>query len=201
MSAPVQPYYPHFFLAVQQQDWQCASEHFKAISHAEKQADGVKRALRLHLPKKLRLVVSRSDILNVLISQDSLANKAEDIAGLVYGRKLHFSHAFFLDYQELLNTSIHAIQQAHHCMYELSDVVKTGFGEMAVNHVREAIDTLDDIEHDTDRLEVKVRKHLFSIEDTLPPVTVIFLYQIIQNTGELADYAQQIGKRLLLLLA
>jgi hypothetical protein len=42
---------------------------------------------------------------------------------------------------------------------------------------------------------------LFKIEDSLEPVTVIFLYQVIELTGEIADMAERVGRRLELLLA
>jgi hypothetical protein len=42
---------------------------------------------------------------------------------------------------------------------------------------------------------------LFQIEDSLPPVDVMFLYKIIDRLGELADVSQKVGSRLLLLIA
>jgi predicted phosphate transport protein (TIGR00153 family) len=56
-------------------------------------------------------------------------------------------------------------------------------------------------EHETDELQVTVRRALFNIENTLPPVDVMFLYEVISLTGKIADRAEQVGNRLHLLLA
>jgi uncharacterized protein Yka (UPF0111/DUF47 family) len=42
---------------------------------------------------------------------------------------------------------------------------------------------------------------LFDLEQDLPPIDAIFLYQIIDMIGELADLAEGVGGRLQLLLA
>jgi predicted phosphate transport protein (TIGR00153 family) len=63
------------------------------------------------------------------------------------------------------------------------------------------IQEIHEIEHDTDEIQVDVRQALFDIEPTLNPIDAIFLYKVIQWTGDIADNAQQVGNRLQLLLA
>ena len=60
---------------------------------------------------------------------------------------------------------------------------------------------LSNIENETDEQQVHLRRTLFELEQTLPPVNVIFLYKVIEWTGDLADQAREIGDRLQLLLA
>jgi uncharacterized protein Yka (UPF0111/DUF47 family) len=52
-----------------------------------------------------------------------------------------------------------------------------------------------------DRLQIEVRRGLFKVEKEMPPVDVMFLYQIINWIGEVADRAQRVGYRLEQLLA
>lgn len=63
------------------------------------------------------------------------------------------------------------------------------------------IKTLDDIESDTDKIQVKVRAALFKQEKDLPPVDVMFMYRVIDSIGDLADLSQRVGSRLELMLA
>ena len=44
-------------------------------------------------------------------------------------------------------------------------------------------------------------ERLFEIESTLNPVDAIFMYQVIETTGEIADMAERVGRRLELLLS
>jgi predicted phosphate transport protein (TIGR00153 family) len=67
--------------------------------------------------------------------------------------------------------------------------------------LEDTIQQLDQVEHDADEAQAKIIRKLFSIESELPPVSVIFLYRIIDRIGELADRAQQVGERMQQLLA
>ena len=63
------------------------------------------------------------------------------------------------------------------------------------------INQLDEIEDDTDAMQIKLRSDLLAIENDLNPVDVMFLYQIIEWIGDLADLAERVGSRLEILLA
>ncbi len=61
---------------------------FELRFHLEKEADVLKREIRLKSPRGLFMPVDRTDMLELLTQQDKLANLAKDIAGRVYGRQL-----------------------------------------------------------------------------------------------------------------
>ena len=61
------------------------------------------------------------------------------------------------------------------------------------------IEKLDSLENKNDQSEINVRAELFSIEKDLPPVDVMFLYDIINKIGELSDRAEQVGHRISLI--
>ena len=71
-----------FFEAVQKQDWSQAETLQQQIANFERDADELKKDLRLHLPKGLFLPVPRTDVLEILTMQDKIANMAKDIAGI-----------------------------------------------------------------------------------------------------------------------
>ena len=60
---------------------------------------------------------------------------------------------------------------------------------------------LDQIEDDTDQLQVSLRRTLFGLESNLNPIDVMFLYKCIERVSILADQAQRIGSRIELMLA
>jgi predicted phosphate transport protein (TIGR00153 family) len=79
--------------------------------------------------------------------------------------------------------------------------VETGFSGKEIKIVAEMITKLDDIESDTDNLQAAIRRKIFAIEKELPAIEVVFLYKIIELTGDIADRAQAVGSRLQLMLA
>lgn len=171
------------------------------IAKLENEADDLKKDLRLNLPRTLFLPVERRDLLEVLTMQDKVANRAKDIAGLIRGRKMSLPDSLGTRYLDFVKRGIDACEQAQKAINELDELVETGFRGTEVELVQEIITELDRIEKDTDVIQVEVRTSLFEIERDLPPVDVMFLYRLIDWTGDLGDRAQRVGGRLQLMLA
>ena len=190
-----------FFEAALKEDWTEAKKVQKKISKLEREADKLKRNLRLHLPKSLFMPVSRRDLLEVLRMQDNIANKAKDVAGLITGRKMAFPEKVNEKMLDFVQRCIDASKQAQTAINELDELVETGFGGGEVKLVQEMIKQLDEIESDTDRMQIKIRAELFKVEKDLPPVDVMFMYKVLDWIGDLGDLSQRVGSRLELLLA
>lgn len=190
-----------FFAAAMEQDWPKAREVQQRIAQLEHEADDMKRALRLQLPSGLMMAMPRRDLLELLTAQDRIANKAKDIAGLVVGRQITFPRPLNEMICGFVKRSIDATNQAQRAINELDELLETGFGGREVSLVEKMITKLDKIESDTDKLQVEARNCLFSMEKDMPPVDVMFLYQIIEGIGGLADLSQRVGSRLELMLA
>lgn len=190
-----------FFEAVLKQDWLTANDIKQKIALLEKEADGIKRDLRLHLPTGLFLPVSRTDLLELLSAQDRIANTAEDIAELIMGRKMLFPPSLSALLIALLNRSLDASKQACKAINELDELLESGFRGSEVKIVEEMIMTLDEIEHDCDDKLADIRQRIFELEKELPAIEIVFLYKLVQWIGDLADHAQVVGGRLQILIA
>lgn len=190
-----------FFKAVLQQAWPQVEILQQKIVRLENEADDLKRDLRLHLPKGLFLPVSRSDLLELLAVQDRLANKAKDIAGMVLGRKMLFPNDVAAPFMDFLLGCLAAAKQANTAIHELDEILETSFSGSEIKLVEGMIAELSLLERATDDKQIQVRYLVFELENTLPPVNIMFLYKIIEWTGELADRAREVGDRLQILLA
>lgn len=190
-----------FFQAVLADKWDEAQKYQQHIVTLESEADELKKNLRAHLPNNLFLPVPRSDLLEMLTLQDQLANKAKDIAGLVLGRHMYFPADIANQFLALLQRCLDAAQQAQQAIEELDELLETGFRGNEVKIVEAMIAELDRIENSTDKMQVEIRQTLFTLENTLPPVNVMFLYKVIEWTGDLADDAHAVGGQLYLLMA
>jgi predicted phosphate transport protein (TIGR00153 family) len=190
-----------FFEAVLSNDWNEAKQLQGKISQLERDADKLKRELRLHLPKSLFMPVSRRDLLEVLTMQDKIANKAKDIAGLIIGRHMEFPPDIGPKLLEFVRRCIDASRQAQTAINELDELVETGFSGKEVKLVESMIKELDSIESDTDKIQVDVRAQIFAMENELNPVHTMFLYKVIEWIGDLGDLSQRVGSRLELMLA
>ncbi|MCJ8168318.1 TIGR00153 family protein [Atopomonas sediminilitoris] len=190
-----------FFAAACAGDWEQAAVIQKEMSLLEHEADKLKKDVRLHLPKSLFLPVPRSDLLELLSVQDKVANRAKDISGLMLGRQMAIPEALQPLMTRYVQRSVDASEQAKKAVQELDELLESGFAGREAQLVETLIEELGQIENDTDTLQVEVRQQLFQLEKQLPPVDVMFLYQVIDWIGDVADRAQRVGNRLEQLLA
>ena len=213
-SSPVQPLEKHidvsyqcakqlrgFFAAATSGDWDGATKYRDAIENLEHKADDIKKEIRLHLPKSLFMPVPREDLLELLLVQDKIANRTKDVSGLVMGRRLQIPAQIAEQFLEFVDRNIDAAKQARKSVRELDELFTVGFRGAEVALVSGLIEELDAIETDTDDKQAALRGALFKIEKTLDPIDAIFMYQVIELTGEIADMAERVGRRLELLLS
>ena len=190
-----------FFEAVFKQDWDAAGEVRKTIIELEHEADTIKHQLRLQLPKGIFLPVDRTDLLELLVQQDKIANRSKDITGRIVGRSLQIPVAIQTDFMSYLERCIDATNQACTAINEFDSLLETGFQGREATLVEGMISKIDAIEEDTDAMQIELRGKLQQQESSLNPVDVIFLYDIIDWVGELADLAERVGARLEIMLA
>lgn len=212
--SPVQPLEKHvdiayrcakqlapFFRAAIDGDWATAEKARDEIYRLEHEADDAKKEIRLHLPTSLFMPVPRQDLLELLLVQDKIANRSRDVSGLVIGRRLQIPPEIADDFMVFVERNIDAAKQARKSVRELDELFTTGFRGAEVELVSELIEELDKIETETDDLQSRLRAALFEVESKLGPVDVVFLYRVIDLTGEIADMAERVGRRLELLLS
>ena len=179
-SSPVSPLQEHmalvtdcalelilYFEAVIAADYDSAKKIYKKIATLENEADQLKQQIRIHLPKGIFMPVSRSDLLELLKSQDEIANIARDIAGLMLGRKILIPEDISEQIVSYVERSVDACKHACKVIDELDELLETGFRGMEVKLVKSMIEELHEIESDADKKERKVRSSLFKIENKL----------------------------------
>jgi predicted phosphate transport protein (TIGR00153 family) len=190
-----------FFRHVVREDWDKVVASRERIVALENEADDLKRELRSRLPKNFFMPVPREDLLELLLVQDKIANLARDVSGLVLGRKMLIPDAIQDDFLAFVSRNVDAAKKARKSIRELGELYETGFRGAEAKLVESLVSELDQIEDDTDAMQAGIRSSLFQVEAELPPVNVIFLYRIIELTGEIGDMAERIGRRLEVLLS
>ena len=191
------PFFNHVF----KEEWQEAEEIRLNIRNLEREADDMKRDIRLQLPRGLFMPVERTDLLELVTQQDKIANKAKDIAGRVVGREMTIPAEIQEDFLAYVVRCVDATKQASKAINELDELLETGFKGREVTLVEKMLVELDAIEQDTDDMQIKIRRQLRAIENELNPIDAMFLFKIIEWVGDLADIAERVGSRLELMLA
>ncbi|AFU18838.1 MULTISPECIES: TIGR00153 family protein [Actinobacillus] len=190
-----------FFAATFQKDWEKAAEVREQIIDLERRADALKREIRLKLPRGLFLPVERTDLLELVTQLDKVANYSRDISGRIIGRQLVIPEPMQEPFKQFLSRSLDSTRQVRKVLAELDELLETGFRGRELKFVNNMILELDQIEDDTDQLQIVLRRTLRTVENDLNPIDVMFLYKCIERVSILADQAQRVGSRIELMLA
>ncbi len=187
--------------AVIQEDW-AAAERTSADIHAlESEADDFKRHIRLSLHKGLFLPVPRVEILELIKVQDRIPNILQDVAVLMIERNMSLPPDIHAPFRDLVSQALQTCEYAQDAIEELSVFFASGFSGNISDLLEKMLSKVAKMEHIADTCAVDVRGALFRLESTLPPVDVMFLYEAVTLVSRLADAAESISDRLLLMLA
>lgn len=192
---------PGFYDACQEGAWDEAQLLKEQISDIESEADKIKRKLQIKLHGDLFLPVPRSDVLALLQVQDNIANKAEDLAGLMLGRKMQFPENIRTEIRSLLTQMVKTCQKAAEVNAEMRDLMEAGFEGVVIKLLRDMVKELDQLEDEADALQEGVRQSIIAIEKDYQPLDVLFWYQFVTELSAITDWAGRVGTQLLIISA
>jgi predicted phosphate transport protein (TIGR00153 family) len=185
------------FEALFEKDQRRVKEIAEKIDKIESEADEIKNGLRLNLPKTLFLPVARRDLLVLISEQDSIADAVENIAGILIVREMKVPEAMRDLLMELIQATIDTFNKALKVIEELDELLEVGFRGKYSSIVTDMVVDLKQTEEITDDLAKDLNRILFSLEDQLKPVSVIFWYKLIKEIGEVANHSENVGDRIL----
>ncbi len=171
------------------------------IYEKEEEADKAKNKLRRRLPRSLFMPVNRRDLLEVLDMQDSIADVAQDIAGLLYERPMEIPLYLRDQLFPYVSSCVEVCHDALRIIEHMDELIECGFRGKEVARVEKLIKELNKAEDETDEMGVALSRTLFKHEEEMKPVSVLFWYRLIEWIGDLADYAEKAGNRVRLMIA
>ena len=180
-------------------NWSEAVKSRKVIADLENQADTLKAETRGLLTKSLFLAVPREDILDLIKLADDIPNTVKDISGLMIGRQMEIPAKISSSFLNFVKETAVISDAASEAVNYIDELFQFSFGGNAAIKMQQLLEKLDSLENKNDQTEINLRAELFAIEKDLPPVNVIFLYDIINKIGELSDRAEQVGHRISLI--
>lgn len=185
-----------FIQMVLQKNWTTTKLELDKINSLENKADILKKDIRLYLPSKILLPISKRDFIELLKSQDLIASGAKRLANLIFYRKMQFPEQLINSLLNFIHLGVNATKVAQNVIGELDQLIETGFRGSEARLVATMIIKLDQINEQTDDIQNSLREELFKLENNLNPIDAIFLYRVIDWTAELADRAQKVGHKL-----
>lgn len=189
------------FEAVLADDFERANAVREQICDREHEADQLKKNIRLNLPTGMLMSVSRNDLLELIRAQDKIANVCRDLAGLMCGRRITINETLAQGFRNAVRAASETVNALDETIERLDSLVGSSFIQSRARRLEAGVDEVDDKERASDKCEKDLRQMLFGIEDQMDPVDVMFLYQVIDLIGDVADKSQAVANRIRIVLA
>ena len=181
-------------------DTSSVSEDARAISKLEHKADLVKNDIRNNLPRGLFMAIDRSQLLEILSLQDSIADKGEDIAVLMSIRPVKILDNLRDPLKEYIDGNLGAFHKVKEVMRELDVLIESGFGGAEANRVNDMIEGVAIAEHECDIMQRKLMKSVLDHEDELSVGDFFVWQRLLHEIAGISNYSEKLANRVRMLL-
>jgi uncharacterized protein len=170
------------------------------LSKLEHEADLTKNDIRNHLPKSLFLPISRAQFLEVLSTQDSIADKAEEIGNLLMLCPRNSVRVFTKTFQDFFKKNLETFWDARQIIKEFDELLESSFGGLEAEKVKAMVDQTAYKEHQADVLKTAVRKEFFDLADTLTPSAFYLWANLIDEVGSISHISEKLANQIGMIL-
>ncbi len=178
------------------EDFDTIEELHNRMSKTEHEADQIKNQLRDDISRVYILSVEKGELKRFIQMQDAVADAAEDYCVVLILRRTRVPDALKEDFSAFVAQVIHVSDELLRVAEELSLLAEVAFTGEEADRVLEAIDKISYEEWQADRLQRKLARNVYDLEESLDPITLIFLDKYCQTLGEVANAAERAAKYL-----
>jgi predicted phosphate transport protein (TIGR00153 family) len=159
----------------------------------ETAADDLRNQLHERLASKVLMPMRKEDLFNILEQQDSLADRAEDIAAVLTYRDMRLPEDLMRRVKDYLDRILQNCALAAGIMSKLDLLAESSFGGRDALTVSKLITELAEREDATKAAQIELTRALLAREDCLPPVETMLWVQVIDYIAQLSAYADRVG--------
>lgn len=184
---------PEIINAYQHQDKGKVKSLAKKISRLEHAADLIKHDIRNNLPRGIFMPVDRANLLRILKNQDSIANRAENLAVLLTFKQASTFDGFEAGFNDLVSKSLEAFVLTHNIIGQLDELLETGFGGVQAQTVQELVDKVAHKEYETDVIQRELLRDMLAHEHIISYGDFFLWTSIIRQVARLADRCEELA--------
>ncbi|HUU93020.1 MAG TPA: TIGR00153 family protein [Phycisphaerae bacterium] len=163
------------------------------VSKLEYEADVIKHEIREQLPRRYFLPVGRDELENFLRCQDKIADSVQDFAVVLFIRKTRVHPELKDLFLEFVGQVLKVSNTLNEAAVELQNLAETSFGGAEATSVLDQIAGLGEQEWNADRMQRRLSRKIYSLEQELDPVTILFYDKMLQTLSRVANEAENTG--------
>jgi len=159
----------------------------------ETEADEIRNHLHEQLSSKVLLPMRKEDLFNILEQQDSIADRAEDIAATLTYRDMKLPEELMTEVGTYVDDILKNCELAAGIMSKLDLLVESSFSGRDAITVSRLITELSQREDAIKPRQIELTRKLLAFNDRIPPVEAILWLQIIGYLADLSKFADRTG--------
>lgn len=184
---------PEILDAYQQHDSERVESLAGKISELEHEADNIKHDIRNSMPRGIFMPVDRTNLLRILNIQDSIANRAENIAVLLTFKQARSFEGFEDMFTGFVTKCLEAFTLARNVIDQLDELLETGFGGIEAQSTMELVEMVALKEYATDLGQRELVRGLLAHEDIVSYGDFFLWTRIIRQVASVADQSEKLA--------
>ena len=176
-------------------DFDQVAQLAQEVSRHEHDADLVKDDIRNQLRRKFYFNVDRNRLLEVLATQDSLADVAEDVCVLLTYKELKTPEAARDVFRKFRDANVEAFLLVECIVRELDELVETGFGGAEAERVRKMVHDVAVMEHKVDNIQHELTRIFCTLSWESGPVDFYLWMRLINELADLSNLSENLANR------
>lgn len=169
----------------------------REVSQLEHQADQIKDDIRQRLLKRFFMPIDRSEVLEILSLQDSLADAAEDVCKVITFKALPFPDDITDDFKKFVDLNLKAVQIAAAIISQMDELIESGFGGVEAERIRSLAQDAAFAEHQADLVQAELLKKLYAHDSNFTIGEFHLWMRVTRVLSRLANIAENLSNRVL----
>jgi predicted phosphate transport protein (TIGR00153 family) len=167
------------------------------VLHLEHQADQIKDDIREKLLKRFFMPIDRSEVLEIVSLQDSIADTAEDICKVLTIRKLPFPEDITDDYGAFVDLNRKACRTCVLIISMMAELIESVFRCTQTEHVRSLAKDSALTEHQADVVQMMLLKKICAHDEDFTVDEFHLWMRVTRNLSRLSNIAENLADRIL----
>ena len=171
------------------------------ISRLEHEADEIKRHLRAKVPRMILMPISKQDILDILTSNERIADSAQDVAQILDMRETVFPaeiHPLLIQFIGHVMDSVEALRDI---MHHLETVLESTFARIETQEVIEMGHHVHEHEYKADSTNKQLSKAIYRLEGKVSSLAIVHMMRFTDVLDQVADNAENAALKIVIVVS
>lgn len=171
------------------------------ISRLEHEADEIKRHLRATIPRLIFMPISKQDVLDILASNERIADSAQDVAQILGMRETSLPEEIHPLLERFVGHVVDSVQALRDMMEHLDKVLESTFARVETQEVIEMGHHVHEHEYKADSAGKGLSKVIYGLEGRESPLACFHMMRFIDVLDQVADNAENAALKIVIVVS